>query len=118
MATKDHVGRYGEEVAARHLTESGWEVVARNWRCEHGELDIVAVDGDELVAVEVKTRTTATFGTPAEAVTRAKLYRLRKLVAVWLARQPRRFAGVRIDVMGVTVPRAGAARVEHLRGVQ
>ena len=117
MAAKDEVGRYGEDVAARHLTLAGWEVLARNWRCEFGELDIVAVDGDELVAVEVKTRRSAAFGSPQEAVTHAKLTRLRRLAAAWLDQQSRRFGGVRVDVIAVTVARAGAAQVEHLRAV-
>lgn len=117
MAVKDEVGRYGEDVAARHIEQSGWQVLARNWRCRHGELDIIALDGTELVAVEVKTRRTATFGTPAEAVTRQKVWRLRKLVAAWLTTQERRFASVRIDVVAVTVAKAGAAQVEHLRGI-
>ena len=117
MAAKDQVGRYGEDVAARYLTEGGWDVLARNWRCAWGELDIVAVDGDEMVAVEVKTRRSAAFGSPQEAVTHEKLARLRRLAAAWLDQQPRRFAGVRVDVIAVTVPRAGAARVEHLRAV-
>ena len=69
MAAKDEVGRHGETVVARRLETDGWEVLARNWRCEHGELDIVAVDGDCLVAVEVKTRRTSTYGSPQEAVT-------------------------------------------------
>ncbi len=118
MAVKDDVGRYGENVAERQVREAGWEVLARNWRCPYGELDIVAVDGEELVAIEVKTRRTTTFGTPAEAVTRHKVWRLRKLVAAWLASQERRFTAVRIDVMAVTVARAGAAQVEHIRGIQ
>jgi len=117
MAAKDEVGRHGERVAARLLGEAGWEVLERNWRCELGELDIVARDGDELVAVEVKTRRSAAYGSPQEAVTRDKLGRLRRLVAAWLAQQDRRFAGVRIDVIAITLPRSGAAEVEHLRGV-
>lgn len=117
MAAKDEVGRHGERVVARRLEDEGWEVLARNWRCELGELDIVAVDGDELVAVEVKTRRSAAYGSPQEAVTRDKLIRLRRLIAAWLAAQPRRFAGVRIDVCAVTLPRAGAAVIDHLRGV-
>ena len=92
MAAKDEVGRHGERVVARRLESQGWEVLARNWRCEHGELDIVAVDGDCLVAVEVKTRRTATYGSPQEAVTAAKLSRLRRLTGAWLAAQDRRFA--------------------------
>ena len=117
MAAKDEVGRYGEDVAARHLSEAGWEVLARNWRCEWGELDIVAVDADELVAVEVKTRRSTSFGSPQEAVTHAKLKRLRRLAAAWLDQQSRSFGGVRIDVIAVTVERAGAAHVEHLQAV-
>ena len=79
MAAKDAVGRYGERVVARRLDALGWEVLDRNWRCALGELDIVAADHGCLVAVEVKTRRTATFGSPLEAVTPAKVARLRKL---------------------------------------
>lgn len=117
MAAKDEVGRHGEAVAARLLEDAGWRILDRNWRCEHGELDIVAVDGADLVAVEVKTRRSAAYGSPQEAVTGEKLRRLRRLVGAWLAAQSGSFAGVRIDVIAVTLPRAGAARVEHLRGV-
>jgi len=118
MAVKDEVGRDGEEMAARHVEQAGWQVLARNWRCRHGELDMIAMDGEELVAVEVKTRRTTTFGTPAEAVTRQKVWRLRKLVAAWLCTQEQRFESVRIDVVAVTLPPAGAAQIEHLRGIQ
>ncbi|MCR6711346.1 MAG: YraN family protein [Demequina sp.] len=117
MAAKDEIGRHGERVVARLLEEHGWEVLARNWRCPMGELDIVAVDGECLVAVEVKTRRSAQFGSPQEAVTAAKLGRLRRLVGAWLAAQDRRFREIRIDVCAVTLPRSGAAVVEHLRGV-
>ncbi|WP_084127207.1 YraN family protein [Demequina sp. NBRC 110054] len=117
MAAKDAVGRYGEEVAARRLTEKGWTVLACNWRCREGEIDIVAADGDALVVVEVKTRRGSAMGTPQEAVTARKLSRLRRLAAVWLASQDSRWPEVRIDVIAVTLPRAGAAGVEHLRAV-
>ncbi len=116
MAAKDAVGRYGERVVAERLAALGWEVLDRNWRCAHGELDIVAVDHGCVVAVEVKTRRTATFGSPLEAVTPAKVARIRRLLAEWLASQPRTFEEVRIDVVGVTLPSAGAAQLEHLRG--
>ena len=65
MRAKDAVGRYGEDVAARHLTEAGLVVLERNWRCREGEIDIVARDGDVLVVCEVKTRRSTTYGTPA-----------------------------------------------------
>ena len=117
MRAKDAVGRYGEDVAASFVTRAGWTVLARNWRCDEGELDLVALDGDELVAVEVKTRRSAAFGHPAEAVTHRKLARLRRLTARWLHEHDVRARSVRIDVIAVVVPRQGAARVEHLVGV-
>ena len=117
MRAKDAVGRYGEEVAARHLTALGWEVVDRNWRGAAGEIDIVALQGLDLVVVEVKTRSGDGFGHPAEAVTPAKLARLRRLAAQWLAAHELHPRGVRIDVIAVRTSRSGPARVEHLTGV-
>lgn len=111
------VGRYGEEVAARHLREVGMEVLARNWRCDLGEIDVVAQDGSTLVVCEVKTRCGLDYGTPLEAVTARKMTRLRRLAARWLAESGRRPPEVRIDVVSVLVRAQGAALVEHLRGV-
>lgn len=117
MRAKDAVGRYGENVAVAHLLSAGWEVLDRNWRGASGELDIVALHGTELVVVEVKTRSGDGFGHPAEAVTPAKLARLRRLAAQWLAAHDLHPASVRIDVVAVRTSRSGAARVEHLAGV-
>jgi putative endonuclease len=119
MRVKDAVGRFGEELAARHLQAAGLTLLDRNWRCRSGELDIVAADGDAIVFVEVKTRSGNGFGTPAEAVTARKLARLRRLAAQWLAEQPdgRRWADVRFDVVAVVRLAPGGPRVEHLRGV-
>ncbi|WP_062134853.1 YraN family protein [Demequina aestuarii] len=118
MAAKDAVGRHGEQVVARRLEEDGWEVLARNWRVARGEIDIVAVDGHAVVAVEVKTRRTDACGSPLEAVTPAKVARLRALLAAWLRQQDRTFSDARIDVVAVTLPAAGAARLDHVRGVE
>ncbi|MBD7998899.1 MULTISPECIES: YraN family protein [Oerskovia] len=117
MRAKDAVGRYGEKVAARYLVDAGWVVLDRNWRGTRGELDLVARDGDVLVAVEVKTRRGTAYGHPAEAVTPDKLARLRRLTGEWVATHPVRPASIRIDVVAVILPAAGAAHVEHLVGV-
>jgi putative endonuclease len=117
MGATGAVGRYGERVAAAHLAADGMQVLAINWRCRQGEIDIVAVDGPCLVVCEVKTRRSAVCGTPLEAVTPVKVARLRRLAAAWLADQDRHYADVRIDVVGVHRPPRGAAVVEHLRGV-
>jgi putative endonuclease len=122
MRATDEVGRRGEDIAARELVSLGWSVLARNWRPPRGtglrgEIDIVARDGGDLVVVEVKTRQSRTFGRAAEAVTRAKVARLRRLAAAWLDTQDSRFAGVRIDV--VTVESGdGPPVVELLRCVE
>jgi putative endonuclease len=117
MAGKDALGRYGEEVAARHLVESGFAILDRNWRCSAGELDIVARDGDTLVVCEVKTRRGGRFGTPLEAVTPRKMARLRRLTYRWLADRQLRVPEVRFDVVAVLRPERGAAKVVHVRGV-
>lgn len=118
MRAKDAVGRYGEEVAARHVEGRGWEVLDRNWRGTRGELDLVALTAEgTLVVVEVKTRTGAGFGHPAEAVDARKLARLRRLAGEWVRAHDVRPAELRVDVVAVLVPRAGAAQVEHLEGV-
>src|SRR6059058_969461 len=80
---RDALGRYGERVAARHLTELGMVVLDRNWRCEAGEIDLVLRDGDVLVVCEVKTRASECCGSPHEAVTDEKLDRLKRLAVLW-----------------------------------
>ncbi|WP_030231605.1 MULTISPECIES: YraN family protein [unclassified Streptomyces] len=113
------MGRYGESLAARRLTEVGMTVLERNWRSGRtGEIDIVARDGDVLVICEVKTRRESPFEHPMAAVTPRKAERLRGLAERWIQTHggapP---GGVRIDVVGVLLPRRGAAVVEHVRGV-
>lgn len=117
MAAKDAVGRYGEDVAVRHLMAAGFAILDRNWRCDAGEIDIVARDGDTLVICEVKTRRGDRFGTPLDAVTPRKLARLRKLAYRWLADRRIRARAVRFDVVGVLRGDRGAADVVHVRGV-
>jgi putative endonuclease len=116
-SAKDVLGRRGEELAARHLADDGYQLLARNWRCAAGEIDIVAADGDALVVIEVKTRTSTAFGTPADAITRRKAGKLRELALTWLSEHPGAGRAVRFDVVGVLLPPGGEVRLEHLRGV-
>lgn len=111
------LGQWGEELAARRLTEVGFAILDRNWRCDQGEIDIVARSGDVLVVVEVKTRTTEMFGPPEAAVTPAKANRLRRLTGRWLAEHALSPREVRIDVVSVLVSPHGDPRVEHLPAV-
>jgi putative endonuclease len=117
MRAKDAVGRYGEDVAARHLVDAGMTIVERNWRCAAGEIDIVARDGRTLVVCEVKTRSSDAFGSPFEAITPGKAARLHRLAFLWVAARGVSGAEIRIDVVGVLRGQSGAALVEHRRGV-
>ena len=109
------VGAYGERVAVRALIAAGLHILARNWHCAAGEIDIIALDGDTIVFCEVKTRRTGDFGVPAGAVGPAKVRRLRVLAARWLAENPSVRGEVRFDVVSVLLPRRGGPTVEHLR---
>ena len=111
------LGSYGERLAARYLEEQGLRVIDRNWRCAHGELDLVARDGDCLVFCEVKTRRSVRFGDPVEAVTRVKASRLRRLAAAWLRSHDEHGGRVRIDVVAILRPSSGPAVVRHVVGV-
>jgi putative endonuclease len=113
------LGRWGEDLAAQHLTACGARVLARNWRCRAGELDIVALEPDgTLVFCEVKTRRGTQFGEPAEAVGPRKARRLRELARRWLAEdRPPGEHDLRFDVVSVLRQRDGPPRVVHLRGI-
>jgi len=111
------LGKQGEELAAAFLARAGMTILARNWRCAQGEIDIVAVDREALVICEVKTRSGVTFGTPLEAVTRQKAYRLRRLAALYLRNHQVLYEEIRIDVIGVLRWPAGQFTIEHIRGV-
>ena len=78
------LGAEGEAAVADWYAGRGYEVLARNWRCPTGEIDLVVRQGRTVVFCEVKTRTSAAFGAPVEAVTRAKQARLRRLAGCWL----------------------------------
>jgi putative endonuclease len=116
VRVKDAVGRYGEQVAARHLEDAGMTILDRNWRCAEGEIDIVASDGDTLVVCEVKTRSGLAFGDPAEAVVPAKAARLRRLALRWLASHGLGWRDLRFDVVTVLRRAEGGPLVRHLRG--
>jgi putative endonuclease len=114
---KDALGKRGEQAAVEYLERAGMRILDRNWRCSVGEIDIVAAERQVLVVCEVKTRSGTRYGTPLEAITRAKRTRLRRLAALWLVAHGVLFDEVRIDVVGLTGDGSGAYQVEHARGV-
>ncbi len=102
MNTKP-LGRKGENLAASHLRDRGWEILERNYRTRLGEIDLVCRDHDTIVFVEVKARTSADFARPDESVTHRKQAKLRRLVEEYLVTHRLESADVRLDVLGVTL---------------
>jgi putative endonuclease len=109
----------GEALAVDHLTQMGLRILGRNWRCRYGELDVIACDDatGTVVFVEVKTSTGDGYGGLAYAVTPRKVARLRRLAGLWLAGQDRRWAALRLDVIGVRVGRRRTPEITHLQGI-
>jgi putative endonuclease len=114
---KDALGQQGEQLAAEYLQRAGFRILARDWRCAEGEIDIVAADRRTLVACEVKTRSSTRYGTPLEAVTRKKRGRLRRLAVCWVLANGVLFDEVRVDVVEVLKDERGDFAIEHVRGV-
>lgn len=112
------LGRYGEQLAAEHLTAAGMTVLARNWRCAQGELDLVLRERNgTVVFCEVKTRSGTGFGEPEEAVGPRKARKLRGLACRWLLEhRPPGGAEIRFDVVSVVRRRGCAPQLRHLRG--
>ncbi|MBA0051821.1 YraN family protein [Streptomyces sp. AJS327] len=123
MNTQRALGRYGEQLAERWLRQTGMTILDRNWHCVEGEIDIVARDADAVVVCEVKTRRPGPYGSPSAGVSPLKAARLHTLANRWLTERwltrhhTPPTGGIRIDLVGITLPRRGAPRVEHVRGV-
>jgi len=96
------LGARGEQLATEWYVARGYRVLARNWRCRDGEIDLVLARGATIAVCEVKTRSGDRHGSPFEAVTPAKARRLRRLAARWVNEcAPFRPDVVRVDVAGV-----------------
>ncbi|GAA1143039.1 YraN family protein [Nesterenkonia lutea] len=126
MRAKDVTGRVGEEIAAEYLSEQGHVILQRRWRTARGEIDLITRDGEQLVAVEVKTRRGTGYGHPFEAVDPRKLGRLHRLLLEYCAAERCLHAPRRVDVVAVLLSSAGAPHahqhlvrgLEHLKDVR
>jgi len=109
------LGESGENLACDELRRRGYAILDRRYRTRAGEIDIVARDGNALVFVEVKTRRSARYGRPGDALTFAKRHRVTMMAADWLARHRIRASECRFDVVAVTVVE-GRSSVTVVRG--
>ena len=114
MSEHNDVGREGEALAANFLQQKGYEIVDRNWRYGPKEIDIVARDGDTMVFVEVKTRSTLAFELPQEAVTKKKMKNLVEAADAYMIQNNIDLEG-RFDIVAVLNGNPPKV-IEHLEG--
>ena len=108
------IGKRGEDLAADWLARNGYTLLARNWRCPYGELDLIAELGDEVIGVEVKTRTGDAMGAPEEAVTPAKQRKLLLTLQSYLMERGAEQRPYRLDVIAVRLATdGGRADIRH-----
>jgi putative endonuclease len=111
---RQQAGRRGEREAERFLRDRGYRILERNWRSAHGEIDLIAGDGETIVFVEVKLRRGTAFGRPEEAVTPAKQRHLVDSAQDYLEEKGMEEADWRIDVVAIELHPGGAlARLDH-----
>ena len=110
------LGDRGERAAARYLRRQGYRILARSYRCQYGEIDLIAKDGRQIVFVEVKTRSGTQCGQPFEAVNRLKQQKLTRLALFWLKAHRRMHESARFDVVSVIwLPGSRQPQIDHFR---
>jgi putative endonuclease len=114
---KRQLGQRGEEIAAGYLREQGYTILARNWRCPAGEVDIVAREGETLAFVEVRTRRRGgRLGTPEESVTPRKQARMVEVAQTYLQEAGLGDVAWRLDVVAIEVGKRGeVTRLDLIR---
>ncbi|MCH5310274.1 MAG: YraN family protein [Prevotella sp.] len=118
MAQHNELGAWGEALAAEYLQRKGYDIVARNHRYGHIDLDIIALCEDTIIFIEVKTRRSRIFGDPAEAVNPRKLQNLRQAISHYL-KQHRINQDIRFDIVTVVgIPNDDAEpEISHIQDV-
>lgn len=112
---KKKLGAQGEQIAINYLHNRGYQILERNYRNKLGEIDIIAKHGNDLVFIEVKTRSDKVFGSPLEAVTSAKQRQLAKVALEYLSRQNCFDQPARFDVVGVRLKAIPEAQSQEVK---
>lgn len=116
MYLRHEIGKTGEDLAVKYLEQVGYKVIERNFECRQGEIDIIAIDGNEIVFLEVKTRTNIKYGKPIEAVNQTKQKHLTKAVKYYLYSRHLEDEFVRIDVIEIYIYK-NKYRVNHIKQI-
>ena len=114
MYYKQETGKSGEEIASIYLEKEGYIILERNFSCHQGEIDIIAKDKDEIVFIEVKTRTDISYGEASEAVTNTKKRHLINSIKYYIYKQKLENQPIRIDVAEVYINK-GKVKVNYIK---
>lgn len=115
-AARQTLGRTGERLAAESLLRKGYHILERNFRCRHGEIDLVAEDEHDLIFVEVKTRRGISYGLPEDALTVYKRHKILQVASYYLDLHSCSERSWRVDVVAVQFSKAG--KLEEIRVYQ
>lgn len=107
MTYQKKIGDFGEKIAEEYLVEKGYQVLDRKYTTRFGELDLVTMEAGCIVFVEVKTRTSTTFGTPEDSITPAKIERIENAGLLWMQEHPTAPDDWRIDAIAIYVNSQG-----------
>ncbi len=116
MYKNQNLGKLGEDLAVRYLTAEGYQIIQRNFLCRQGEIDIIVSKDEELIFVEVKTRTSLKYGDPIEAVTETKQKHIKKAIKYYLYKNSLNNSFIRIDVIEIYIYK-NKYKVNHIKQV-
>ena len=111
-------GKAGEDLACKYLEACGYRIIERNYQYGHGEIDIVAMEGDELVFIEVKSRKSLEFGEPEFAFTKNKLSQVRKIASAYLVERDLRDRVCRVDAVAVLFQQEQKPKIRLYKNAQ
>lgn len=114
MGKHNETGRLGERLAADYLLHAGFQILHRNWRSAHREIDLISLENDELVFVEIKTRSGINYGFPEESVSLIKQAHLRAAAEDFLEQHPE-YTLARFDVISILLQGENIQEILHLR---
>lgn len=114
MYYKQETGKNGEEIASKYLESIGYKILDRNFNCNQGEIDIIAKDKNEIVFVEVKTRTNRRYGLASEAVNKIKKKHLLRAIKYYIYIKGYEKCFIRIDVIEVYI-KNGKTNINHIK---
>ena len=116
MAAHNELGKWGEDTAAAYLEEKGYQIIERDWKSGHHDLDIVAKEGNSLVIVEVKTRRNRLFGDPEEAIDYKKRRNLQSAINHYV--KSHHFgSSVRFDIISIVGTIGSQPEIDHIKDV-